>query len=98
LDLDSIWEEATLAEHRILIEDLVDSVHFYPDRLTVQVTGAPPILVTLKEAGLHTGTSPMVSESRREPSRFNFGSILEPRRAQLTRVSLTEGRRYPHRW
>ena len=63
--LDSIWVEATLAERQILIEDLVDSVRFYPDRLTVEVVGAPPILVTLKEVGLHTGTRSMVSETRR---------------------------------
>jgi len=66
--LDSIWVEATLAERQILIEDLVDSVRFYPDRLTVEVVGAPPILVTLKEVGLHTGTRSMVSETRRQQS------------------------------
>ncbi len=29
---------------------------FYPDQLMVQVLGAPPILVTLEEAGLRVGT------------------------------------------
>jgi len=64
LDLETLWEEATVSERRILVEDLVDSVRFYPDRLTVQVAGAPPILVTLEEVGLHPGSRPVVSESR----------------------------------
>ena len=69
IDLESIWEEATVAERRILVEDLVDSVRFYPDRLTVQVAGAPPILVTLEEVGLHAGSRPVVSETGLEPTR-----------------------------
>ena len=47
-----------MAERRILVEDLVDSVRFDPDRLTVHVEGAPPILVTLNEVGLHAGSRP----------------------------------------
>jgi hypothetical protein len=68
MDLDALWEEASLAERKILIEDLVDSVNIFPDRLTVQVAGAPPILVTLQEVGLNQGCKPVVSEARREPS------------------------------
>ena len=52
LEVGTIWEEATEAERRTLLVDLVDSVHFYPDQITVQVVGAPPILVTLAEVGL----------------------------------------------
>jgi len=60
LDLESIWEHATDAERRTLVEDLVDSVHIYPDHLSVQVAGAPPIVVTLAEVGLRAGTKPVV--------------------------------------
>ena len=69
LHLDSLWDEANLAERRILIEDLVDSVNIFPDRLTVQVAGAPPILVTLQEVGLNQGCKPVVSEAGLEPAR-----------------------------
>ena len=69
LDLDDLWEEATPAERRTLIEDLVDSVCIYPDQLTVQVIGAPPILVTLEEVGLRAGSRPVVSEGGLEPPR-----------------------------
>ena len=72
LDLEAIWEHATEAERRTLVEDLVDSVHIYPDHLTVQVAGAPPIVVTLAEVGLRAGTKPVVSEGGREPA--NAGS------------------------
>ncbi len=64
-DLEEIWDEATADERRTIIEDLLDSVYFYPDQLMVQVLGAPPILVTLEEAGLRVGTESIVSEGRR---------------------------------
>jgi len=63
LNLDEFWEEASPAERRILIDDLVDSVNIFPDRLTVQVAGAPPFLVTLQEVGLNQGCKPVVSEA-----------------------------------
>jgi site-specific DNA recombinase len=69
LDLDTIWDEATETERRTLVADLVDSVHFYPDQITVQVVGAPPILVTLAEVGLRAGTRTVVSEGGLEPPR-----------------------------
>ena len=68
LDLEALWTGATLGERRILVEDLVDSVNIFPDRLTVQIVGAPPILVTLQEVGLNQGCKPVVSEARREPA------------------------------
>ena len=66
-DLDTIWEEATDAERRTLIEDLIDSVCFYPDKITVQVVGAPPILTSLAEVGLRAGTKSVVSKGRLLP-------------------------------
>ena len=68
LNLDAFWDEASPSERRILIDDLVDSVNIFPDRLTVQVAGAPPFLVTLQEVGLNQGCKPVVSESRRQQS------------------------------
>ena len=69
LDLESLWEKASATERRVLVEDLIDSVSFYPDRLTVQVAGAPPILVTLEEVRLHSGSKPNVVTARRKPAR-----------------------------
>jgi hypothetical protein len=69
LDLERLWNAASPAEQRTLVEDLVDSVYIFPDQLTVQVSGAPPILVTLEEAGLRGGIKPMVSETGLEPTR-----------------------------
>ena len=68
LNFEELWDEASVAERRILIEDLVDSVNIFPDQLTVQVVGAPPILVTLPEVGLNQGCKPVVSEGRRPQS------------------------------
>jgi len=72
LDFDAIWAHATAAEQRTLVDDLVDAVRIFPDRLTVQVAGAPPILVTLDEVGLRPGIKPVVSESRRQQSNGGF--------------------------
>ena len=69
LDLEALWDKASFAERRILIEDLVDSVNIFPDQLTVQIVGAPPILVTLQEVGLNQGCKPVVSEAGLEPAR-----------------------------
>ena len=49
--------------HHILVKDLVDSVCIYPDRLTVQVAGAPPFVVALDEVGLKKGGITVVSEA-----------------------------------
>jgi site-specific DNA recombinase len=78
MDLEAIWNEASLVERRTLVEDLVDSIRIYPDRLTVQVTGAPPILVTLDEVGLRGGIKPVVSEGRRQQSATGWSSSGTP--------------------
>jgi hypothetical protein len=44
-----------LTERRTLIEGLIDSVRSYSDQLTVQVVGAPPIVVALDEVGPRGG-------------------------------------------
>ena len=69
LDLERLWEAATATEQRTLVEDLVDAVRIYPDRLSVQIAGSPPILVTLDEVGLAPGCKPVVSEAGLEPAR-----------------------------
>ena len=61
-----MWNTATLPERRTLVEDLIDSVYLYPDRLTVQVVGAPPFIVALDEVGLTQGCKPVVSKGRRQ--------------------------------
>jgi hypothetical protein len=48
----ALWQEATPAENRIPIEDLIDAVVIHPDHLQVLVNGAPPLNVTLAEVGL----------------------------------------------
>ena len=55
-----IWNEATQAECREFVDDLVGSICIYPDQLTVQVAGEPPILITLSEVSLRAGTRPVV--------------------------------------
>jgi hypothetical protein len=52
-------------ERRFFVEDLVNSVRSYPDRLTVQLASALPFLVTLEEVGSTAGSKPVVSEARR---------------------------------
>jgi hypothetical protein len=68
LDFAELWESANARERRSLVEDLIDSVRIFPDTLTVQMVGAPPIIMTLDEVGLHGGITPVVSEGRRQHS------------------------------
>jgi site-specific DNA recombinase len=60
-DVRRIWDNATPTERWTLVKDLIDSVCIYPDRLTVQVAGAPPIIIDLKEVGLKKGGITVVS-------------------------------------
>ncbi|HEY5303519.1 MAG TPA: hypothetical protein VIJ86_05635 [Acidimicrobiales bacterium] len=69
-DFEQILKVATESERRVVVEDLIDSVCIYPDQITVQVAGVPPILVTLDEAGLTQGCKPVVSKARRAPARY----------------------------
>ncbi len=69
MDVDQIWNEATLAERRALVEDLIDSVRVYPDRILVEVAGAPAFTIALDEVGLTQGCKPVVSEAGLEPAR-----------------------------
>ena len=75
LDLESISDHAMDAERRTLVEDLVDSVHIYPDHLSVQVAGAPPIVVTLAEVELRAYTKPVVSEGGLQPSSLGCNPV-----------------------
>ena len=52
LDIDRIWAEATDAERRVLIEELVESVQMFPDHVEVKVAGTPRINVLFSEVGL----------------------------------------------
>ena len=62
-ELAEIWDNASAAERRVIVEEFIESVTIYADRLEVNVTGAPPLLVTLAEVGLREpGTAPVVSE------------------------------------
>ena len=69
-DLETIWDNASQKERRVLVEELIEAVTIYEDRLEVTVTGFPPLLVTLAEVGLRDpGTGPVVSEGGLEPPR-----------------------------
>jgi hypothetical protein len=55
-------------------------VLIHPDRLVVEISGAPPLPVTLAEVGLRdVGTRSSVSEGRNPPHRGTHTTILELR-------------------
>jgi hypothetical protein len=62
-DFGVLWDAASGEEGQVLINDLIDSIHIYPDLVTVQVVGAPPIKITLEEVGLVAGSKTVVSET-----------------------------------
>jgi hypothetical protein len=62
-NLDAVWDNANDRERRVLVEELIEAVTIYEDRLEVTVTGAPPLLIYPGEVGLRDpGTGPVVSE------------------------------------
>ena len=52
LDIDLVWTEATEAEKRVLVDELLEEVDVFPDHLEVVVAGAGRLNVTLEEVGL----------------------------------------------
>jgi hypothetical protein len=52
----------------VLVQDLVDEVQIYSDRISVQVAGAPPIVVMTEEVGLRLASTSVMSETRRDSS------------------------------
>jgi len=52
LDVEMVWSEATEAEKRVLVEELVEEVCVFPDHLEVVVAGAGRMNMTLEEVGL----------------------------------------------
>lgn len=52
LDLDVMWDGATDAERRVLVEELVEAVVVCPDHLEVRIHGVPSLNVRLDEVGL----------------------------------------------
>jgi site-specific DNA recombinase len=69
LDFEEIWQEATNEERRVLANDLLDGIAFFPDHLEVKVAGAPKMNVTLQEVGLTGGSGFCgVGEGTRTPT------------------------------
>jgi hypothetical protein len=70
LDLDRLWEAVSETEKRTLINELIEAVIVYPDRLQVAINGAPPLTVDFEEVGLRpAGMRTMVSKGGLEPPR-----------------------------
>jgi site-specific DNA recombinase len=52
LDLRRVWTEASDAERRVLVDELLDRIIVFPDHLEVVVHGVPKVNVLLSEVGL----------------------------------------------
>ncbi|MHB8795944.1 MAG: hypothetical protein ACYC90_10825 [Candidatus Nanopelagicales bacterium] len=52
MDVNRLWEAATPAERRVLVEEMPNEVALFPDHLEVEVAGAPRLNVLLEEVGL----------------------------------------------
>lgn len=67
MDVHRLWAEATDAERRVLVEELLEAVAMYPDHPQVTVSGVPRLNVTLEEVGLIGEWQFCGSEDRYEP-------------------------------
>jgi hypothetical protein len=83
MDTDAIWAEASERERKLLVNEIIESVIVYTDRLQVAINGAPPLTVALAEVGLRepVGTRPAVSKGRTTDSHtgHRFSGIGQPR-------------------
>ncbi|HEX2574936.1 MAG TPA: recombinase family protein [Aquihabitans sp.] len=52
IDVGRLWDAATEAERRKLLDELLSAITVHPDRLVVQVHGAPALNVAFSEVGL----------------------------------------------
>jgi site-specific DNA recombinase len=52
IDIQRLWDAATETERRTLLDELLAAVTVHPDRLRVEIHGAPPLNLTLSEVGL----------------------------------------------
>lgn len=52
IDIAQLWDAATDVEKRKLLDELIAGVTVHPDRLVVEVHGAPPLNVAPSEVGL----------------------------------------------
>lgn len=52
LNITDLWRSATEGERRILLDELLAGVTVHPDRLQVEIHGAPPLNVAFAEVGL----------------------------------------------
>ncbi len=54
IEWDQIWEAATDAERRVLLDEFIPTVEVHRDHLEVEVRGAPKLNVALHEVGLRS--------------------------------------------
>ncbi len=62
-NLDDLWDNASAKERRLIVEELIEAVTIYADRLDVTVTGVPALIIQHDEVGLRDpGTGHLVSK------------------------------------
>ena len=88
LNFEECRDVASVAERRILVENLVDSVNNDPNHLTIQIVCTPPILVTQQEVGLNQGCKLAVLRAPLEPGDLHNLRLANRRLA----IFLTERR------
>jgi hypothetical protein len=64
----AFWDEASLAERMILVEDFIDSINIFPYQLAVQVVGDTTDSCDAPMVGLNQGCITVMSEDRRQQS------------------------------
>ena len=58
MDTDALWNAANDRELKVLVNEIIESVIVYADRLQVVINGAPPITVAFSEVGLREMQQP----------------------------------------
>lgn len=81
LDVGRLWNAATEIERRTLLDEMLGQIAVHPDRLVVQVHGAPALNVTFSEVGLKAPDSEISHVGRTDvnPHGHNGNRPSDPR-------------------
>ena len=63
-DLDTLWSAANDDERRVLVDELLEAITVYPDRLQVTIIGAPPLNIAFDEVGLKSSALAKTNKAR----------------------------------
>jgi hypothetical protein len=86
LDVETVWDEATESDRRLLIDEMIEAIDVHADHLEVIVRGAPNVNVTLADVGFPRHGEDWSCRRSDSPARYTYFS-RDPERGGMTTVN-----------